>query len=318
LTGQGRRVQYARRLAIINNRQLTEARVLLNLVKTMRPKQWTKNAFVFAGIFFDGRVFEIASMLRVIGAFGIFCLLSSAVYLINDLADIEKDRLHPVKRRRPLASGALKPTVAVVAAVLFIGTCIPAAFVLDWRFGLITVMYAGLMILYSFRLKHVVIIDVMTVAAGFVLRVSAGTAVISATRFSPWLYVCTTLLALFIAISKRRHEFHLLAESANAHRSSLQEYNVPFLDDITSLVTSTALAAYSFYTFSAPNLPKDHSMMLTIPFVLYGILRYLYLVRVRNMGGTPEEIVLSDKPLMLSIALWALVAGIVLYTPHLV
>jgi 4-hydroxybenzoate polyprenyltransferase len=283
------------------------------LLRAMRPKQWAKNAFVFAGIFFDGKVLHWPSLARVAAAFAIFCMISGAVYLINDLADIEKDRLHPVKRNRPLASGALKPAVAIVAAVAIFAICLPLALWLSPSFGLVTALYSAVMVLYSFVLKNMVIVDVMTVAAGFVLRVFAGTTVIQVTRFSPWLYVCTTLIALFIAINKRRHELVLLQDGATNHRSSLEEYTPQFLDDMTSLVTSTTIASYSFYTFSAPNLPANHSMMLTIPLVLYGVFRYLYLVRVKHLGGAPEDIVLGDKPLMATLALYALTAGLVIY-----
>lgn len=289
--------------------------MLLALLKTMRPKQWVKNVFVFVGIFFDGAVTNVTKLTHSVLAFVIFCLVSSAIYLINDLVDIEKDRLHPAKRNRPLPSGALSPTVARVAAVLLLLIALPAAFLLQPLFGALVALYAVLTIAYSFWLKNIVILDVMSIAAGFVLRVAAGAAVVQVTRFSPWLYVCTTLGALFIGISKRRNELLLLAENANGHRASLQDYNRALLDDMTALVTSTALAAYCFYTFSAPNLPTNHAMMLTIPFVIYGIFRYQYLVRVRNLGGAPEELVLGDKPLLLALVLFAVVAALVIYLP---
>jgi 4-hydroxybenzoate polyprenyltransferase len=171
------------------------------------------------------------------------------------------------------------------------------------------------MVLYSFVLKNLVIIDVMTIAAGFVLRVFAGAQAAQVTRFSPWLYVCTTLLALFIAINKRRHEMVLLQGSANGHRASLEEYTVPFLDEMTSLVTATTLAAYCFYTFTAPNLPANHAMMLTIPFVIYGVFRYLYLIHTKGQGGAPEEIILGDRAMMGDIALWILTSALVIYWP---
>jgi len=287
------------------------------LLKTMRPKQWAKNVFVFAGIFFDGRVYDLPRLARSLVAFVIFCLISSAVYLVNDLADIEKDRQHPVKKHRPLASGALKPIVAEVAAVVIFVLSLPGAFWLDTKFGWVALIYAVVMVSYSFVLKNLVILDVMTVAAGYVLRVLAGALVVVVTRFSPWLYVCTTLLALFVAINKRRHELLLLAGNANNHRVSLQEYSVGFLDEMTSVVTATALAAYSFYTFSAPNLPENHLMMLTIPFVVYGIFRYLYLIHSKNLGGTPEDIILGDRPLLITLLLFVLTAGLVLYSPAL-
>jgi len=291
--------------------------VLRLLLKTMRPRQWAKNAFVFAGLFFDAKAFEPWTLLRTTIAFVAFCLVSSAIYLINDLADMEKDRVHPVKRLRPLASGALSPGVAQVAAGIILAATIPGAFLLDITFGLAVTTYAALMTLYSFVLKNIVLIDVMTVAAGFVLRVFAGTAVVRVARFSPWLYVCTTLLALFIAINRRRHELVLLSESANSHRSSLEDYNLPLLDDMNSLVTSATLVSYCFYTFSAAITPDGHSMMLTIPFVVYGIFRYLYLLRVKNLGGAPEEIALGDRPLLITILLWGLTAGVVIYAPLL-
>ncbi len=288
--------------------------MLKHLLRTMRPKQWVKNIFIFAGIFFDAKIYRLQSLVHTLLAFMIFCLVSSAIYLLNDLADIEKDRSHPVKKNRPLASGALEPITAKVAMLLLLLVSIPSAFWLRSLFGIVVVIYATLMILYSFALKNIVIIDVMTVSAGFVLRVWAGTAVIEVTRFSPWLYVCTTLLALFIALNKRRHELNLLAEEAINHRSSLKEYSQTLLDNMTSLVTSAALAAYSFYTFSAPNLPENHAMMLSIPFVIYGIFRYMYLIHEKHLGGAPEDIILHDKPMLIALLLWALTAAIVLYT----
>jgi len=287
------------------------------LFKAMRPKQWAKNVFVFAGLFFDGKVLQLRPLLRSIIAFAIFCLISSAIYLINDLADIEKDRLHPVKRHRPIASGALPPLVAQIAAGIILAASIPGALLLNSVFGLVVILYAVLMIVYSFVLKKIVIIDVMTIAAGFVLRVLAGSAAVQVSRFSPWLYVCTTLLALFIAINKRRDELILLADSANSHRATLDEYNLPLLDDMNSLVTSATLVSYCFYTFSAPNASHDHAMMLTIPFVVYGIFRYLYLLRVKKLGGAPEQVVLGDLPLLATLLLWGLTAGIVIYSPIL-
>lgn len=291
--------------------------MLRALLKTMRPKQWAKNVFVFAGVFFDAALTNGDKVLRSILAFVIFCLVSSAIYLINDLVDIEKDRLHPVKRNRPLASGELSPRVAVVAAVLLLAVALPVSFVFDWKFGLWVALYASLQVLYSYVLKNKVILDVMSIAAGFVIRVAAGAQAIVVQRFSPWLYLCTTLLALFIGISKRRNELLLLADGANGHRTSLQDYSLPLLDDMTSLVTSTALAAYSFYTFSAPNLPANHTMMLTIPFVIYGIFRYLYLIHVKSQGGAPEDIVLGDRGLLAAALLWAITAGLVIYSPIL-
>ncbi len=284
------------------------------LLKSMRPKQWMKNGFVFAALVFDEKLFQPLLLAKIMLAFVIFCVASSAVYLLNDLADREKDRQHPTKRRRPLASGELPPWVAVVAIGVFIVVSLPAALWLGWRFALVIAGYLALNVAYSFWLKHVVIVDVFLVAAFHLLRVVAGVVVVQAERFSPWLYICITLLALFIAIGRRRNELVLLGEgNATAHRTSLQEYNLRLLDDMIGLVTSAATVAYSFYTFSAPNLPTNHAMMLTIPFVLYGLFRYLYLIHVRSEGGAPEELILRDKPLLASVALWGLAVVVVLY-----
>jgi len=287
--------------------------MLMNLFKTMRPKQWTKNVFIFTALVFDEKLFTPSPLLKTIAAFILFCLTSSAVYLINDVVDIEKDRQHPTKRLRPLPSGHLKPSVAIAAAVLIPLVTLPLSFLLDLHFGFVALAYLLTMIVYSFVLKNIVILDVLTVAAGFVLRVAAGAIVVEVERFSPWLYICATLVALFIGISRRRHELVLLAENANEHRASLNEYSLPLLDEMISVVASATVIAYCLYTFSAPNLPPNHAMMLTIPFVLYGIFRYLYLIHVKNKGGTPEEIFLSDLPIIIALGLWALAVIAVLY-----
>jgi 4-hydroxybenzoate polyprenyltransferase len=283
------------------------------LIKTMRPKQWTKNAVVFAPLIFDEKLFQPTLLARTFLAFALFCLISSTVYIINDLADIEKDRLHPKKRERPLASGALTPGIALAAAGVFVLISIPAALWLDGGFALILFSYLLLNIAYSFYLKHLVIIDVLVIAAGFVLRVAGGVAVVGVERFSPWLYLVVTLGALFLGFGKRRHELLLLEDGADAHRAILAEYTLPFLDQLIALVTSTMVIAYSLYTFSAPNLPDNHAMMLTIPFVLYGLFRYLYLIHVKKEGGAPDELLLSDKPLLATGILWVLTVIIVLY-----
>lgn len=289
--------------------------MLYNLLKAMRPKQWAKNVFVLAGVFFDGGIFETSRILRSLIAFGLFCIISGAIYLINDLVDVEKDRLHPQKRNRPIASGALAPLAAKIAAGVILGICLPLGFWFDLGFGTAAVVYVALMLAYDFWLKNVVILDVMTVAAGFVLRVLAGTLVVHVSRFSPWLYVCTTFVALFIAINKRRHEMILLASNANNHRAILEQYSLEFLNDMSALVTAATVVAYSFYTFSAPNVPKNQAMMLTIPFVIYGIFRYLYLTRNKNLGGAPEDIVLGDVPLIITCVLWGATTALAIYWP---
>ncbi len=287
--------------------------MLKELIVSMRPKQWTKNAFLFAALVFDLKLFNPTLLGKTIVAFALFCLLSGTVYLINDLADIERDRLHPTKRNRPLPAGRLPLSWAMYAAIVLLAVSLPLSFYLDLTFGLIALSYLLLQVAYSFRLKDVVILDVMTVAAGFVLRVAAGAVVAQAERFSPWLYVCTTLLALFIALGRRREELILLEDNANQHRKILEEYSPAFIDEMLTVVTAATIIAYSLYTFSAENLPANKSMMLTIPFVIYGLLRYLYLIHQKNMGGSPEEIVLRDIPLLVSNLLWGLTVVIILY-----
>jgi 4-hydroxybenzoate polyprenyltransferase len=283
------------------------------LLRAMRPKQWTKNLVVFAPLIFDEKLFDVPLLLRTTLAFVLFCLMSSTVYLINDLADMEKDRQHPKKRHRPLASGELAPGVAIAAILVFAAVSIPAALWLDGGFALVLLGYLALNIAYSFYLKNLVIIDVLVIAAGFLLRAAGGVLVVDVERFSPWLYLCLTLGALFLGFGKRRHELLLLDEEAGNHRTILAEYTVPFLDQLIGLVTSTMVVAYSLYTFSAPNLVDNHNMMLTIPFVLYGLFRYLYLIHVKHQGGAPDELVFRDKPLLATGLLWVVAVLIVLY-----
>ena len=283
------------------------------LIKTMRPRQWFKNVFVFAPLIFDEKLDDPLYVGQTIAGFLLLCLTSGTVYIINDLADIEKDRNHPKKRHRPLAAGELGKRTATMAAFVIPLIALPLGFLLDPILGAILTGYLVVQIGYSFWLKNVVIIDVMIVAGGFLLRVAAGVPLVDAERFSPWLYVCMTLLALLIGFGKRRHELVLLREEASGHRQSLQDYNLTLLDHVISVVTASTLVAYALYTFSAPNLPPNHTMMLTIPFVLYGIFRYLYLIHVKKMGGAPEEIVLSDRPLQAAIGLWGLSVIVVMY-----
>jgi len=248
-----------------------------------------------------------------VAGFILLCLISGAVYLINDVADIENDRRHPEKKRRPLASGELSVRLAVTVAVLTIVLALPAGFVLNPLFGVLLSAYFLIHLVYSFWLKHIAIIDVMLIAAGFLLRVAAGVPLVEAERFSPWLYICMMLLALLIGFGKRRHELVLLEDNANMHRKSLGDYNLAFLDQVIGIVTASTIVSYAFYTFSAPNLPANHTMMLSIPFVLYGIFRYLFLVHVKGLGGAPEEIALSDRPLQIAVLLWGLCVVLVLY-----
>jgi 4-hydroxybenzoate polyprenyltransferase len=288
--------------------------MLISIFKTMRPKQWTKNVFIFAGLVFDGQLTSIGPFTLTLAGFFLLCFASSTVYIINDIADIEQDRQHPKKKNRPLPSGDLSVPAAMVSAAILGGVTLLISFVLDTVFGTLVLTYLFMNLLYSLRLKHVPIIDVMFIASGFVLRVGAGVSLITVERFSPWLYVCTTLLALFIGFGKRRAELSLLAEKANTHRKVLDGYTIPFLDQLIVIVSASTIMAYSLYTFSAENLPDNHLMMLTIPFVVYGIFRYLYLVQVENAGGAPDEVVISDFPFIVTILCWGLLAVFILYT----
>jgi 4-hydroxybenzoate polyprenyltransferase len=281
------------------------------LLKAMRPRQWVKNGFVFFALIFDKQLFQAEPFLRTMEGFLLFCLISSSVYLFNDLADIEADRIHPEKKNRPLASGKLPAKVAVFAAVtlalaaLLIGLWLQPAFA-----GILTI-YFVINLLYSRWLKHVPIIDVLIIAAGFVLRVGAGVTLITVERFSPWLYMITVLFSLYLGLGKRRAEMSLLAQGAGAHRKVLDGYTLPLLDQYITIVSGTTIVAYSLYTFSAPNLPENHIMMLTIPFVVYGIFRYLQLIQIGNAAGSPEEVALRDRPLQITVLLWVLaVVGI--------
>jgi 4-hydroxybenzoate polyprenyltransferase len=283
------------------------------LIEAMRPKQWAKNIFIFAPLVFDQKLFHPTYLARTVAGFVLLCLISGAVYLMNDLVDAEKDRQHPRKRNRPIASGRLSPRLALAAAVLIPLVGLPLGFLLDPLFGGILLGYLALQVAYSFVLKNAVIIDALAVAAGFVLRVAAGIPLVEAERFSPWIYTCMGLLALFISFSKRRHELTLLGENANGHRESLGEYSVLLLDQFILIVTAATLVAYTLYTFSAPNLPPNHTMMLTVPFVLYAVFRYMYLVYVKGLGGEPEEIVLRDRPLQVGVLLWGLAVILIMY-----
>lgn len=287
--------------------------MLIALLKTMRPRQWPKNGFVFVALFFDEKLLTPLYLERTIAAFILLCFMSSAVYLMNDLSDIESDRQHPTKRLRPLPAGQLSPTVAALAAVIFAGGSLIAGYVLSPLFALILLIYLLSQIAYTYWLKNVVLFDVMIVALGFVLRIASGVAVIEVERFSPWLYLFGGFLALFLVLGKRRHELVLLGEDAEKHRKILQEYNLDLIDRMLGLVTTSVLVFYSLYTFLAEGLPANHTMMLTIPFLMYGIFRYLYLIHVRHEGGAPEDIALRDRPLQVTIALFALTVFVVIY-----
>ena len=288
-------------------------RQLRAFLKTMRPKQWVKNGVIFAALVFDEKLLRWPYLWRTAVGFLLFCLISGVVYTINDVVDLEKDRQHPKKKYRPLASGQLSPRVAIVLAIIVAIVSLLLSVLLNPLFALILAGYLLLQIAYSFVLKHIVLLDVMAIAAGFVLRVAAGVPLVDAERFSPWLFICMTLLALFLGLGKRRGELVLLGGDAMNHRASLQDYNLEFLDQLIGIVTASMIVAYALYTFSAPNLPPDHWMMLTIPFVIYALFRYIYLIHVVGITQAPDEVVLTDRPLQVSFLLWGLTAMAILY-----
>jgi 4-hydroxybenzoate polyprenyltransferase len=285
------------------------------LVKAMRPRQWVKNGVIFAALVFDQQMTpdNIHAILRTAAGFIIFCLLSGIVYIINDIADVEADRQHPEKRNRPIASGRLPVPIARAYAIAAIIVIFPISILLSPQFAAIALTYLLLNLAYSFKIKHIPLLDVFTIALGFLLRVAAGVVLIEVARFSPWLYVVTTLGSLYLGFGKRRAELALLADGANAHRRVLDGYTLPLLDQLITIVSATTIIAYSLYTFSAPNLPENHVMMLTIPFVIYGIFRYLWLIQVKHSGGAPEDVLLSDRPLQVSIILWGLSVLLIFY-----
>lgn len=289
--------------------------MLKALIKTMRLRQWPKNAFVLAAVVFDRQLSPTHTipLLRSIAAFLLFCFLSSAVYIINDIADVEADRKHPIKKNRPIAAGTLPISVArAVAIVLVIGTLVIAYWLSFWFFA-ISLFYFLENIAYSLWLKHVPLVDVLMIALGFVLRVGAGVTVIQVERFSPWMYVVTTLFALYIGFGKRRAELTLMEDGSTTHRRVLEGYNLPLLDQLITIVSASTILTWCLYTFSAPNLPDNHAMMLTIPFVLYGVFRYLYLIQIKHEGGAPEELLLTDRPLQATVMLWGITILLILY-----
>jgi 4-hydroxybenzoate polyprenyltransferase len=286
------------------------------LLVSLRPEQWTKNLLVLAGVVFGGRLLEASAVAIAAAAFIIFCALSGAVYLFNDIADRDADQNHPLKRERPIASGQLATTTAVAAGVILGAGGIAAAFAIGTQFGIIAATYVAAQLLYSAALKHVVILDVLMIAAGFVLRAVAGAVAVDV-PIGHWLLVCTTLLALFLALSKRRHELVLLADGATDHRRILEEYSPYLLDQMIGVVTSSTLIAYTVYATSPDTAARlgTAKLGLTIPFVLYGIFRYLYLVHQKRGGGSPAAMLLTDRPLLGCVALWAASVIALLYSP---
>jgi 4-hydroxybenzoate polyprenyltransferase len=285
------------------------------VIVSLRPRQWVKNLFVFAGLMFSQQLFTPQAW-RAAAAFALFCGLSGAIYLLNDVADAEKDRLHPVKRRRPVASGALPRGAALVIGIGLLVVSLAVSFALGTRFGLVAVGYGVLLTAYSVWLKHLVILDVLTVAVGFVLRAVAGAVAVDA-DISGWLLICTVLIALFLALGKRRHEYLTLHGDAAAHRPILAEYSEGFIDQMIAVVTASTVTAYALYTMSPETVAKFQTRLLplTLPFVLYGIFRYLYLLYRRELGGNPSDLVLSDRALLLNTVFWIGALLVLIYGP---
>ncbi len=283
------------------------------LLIAMRPKRWLKNLFMFAALVFGVKLSDPALIGRSVLAFACFCLLSGAAYLINDLVDVERDKHHPAKRNRPLAAGRLKRSWASAAAIVLALVSLSVAVILDLRFALVGLAFLAVEIAYSFVFVNFVILDVLAIAVAFILRVMAGSVIGGATRFSPWLYVCGSFLALFLALCKRRHELIELGGRAPLHRKVLAEYSSPLLVEMISVVTSSTVITYSLYTFWGAHVPENKSMMLTIPFVLYGILRYLLLMQRRDLPGSPEEMLIMDPPLVINNLLWGVAVLAILY-----
>lgn len=281
---------------------------------SLRPRQWMKNLLVFAALLFSQNVFNPLMLAKTILGFLCFCAITGGVYLINDLQDIEIDRLHPLKRLRPLAAGELSRRLAQPMGLGLMGGGLVLSLVLDVHFGLAAAIYLGVQMAYIWRLKDIIILDVFCIATGFVLRAVSGGLVIEV-QLSSWLIVCTIMLALFLALSKRRHELALLEEWAVEHRPILQEYSLHLLDQMIAVATASALMSYTLYTLSDVTVKKfgTSNLMYTIPFVLYGIMRYLFLVHKRDEGGQPEMLLLTDRPLLINIVLYIITVGVILY-----
>lgn len=305
------------RLIVPNGKASAESvlQTIGSLIATMRPRQWTKNVlFVFPAIVFSEQLFDLHLLLRVIVCCILLILSSGCVYIINDLADIEADRAHPVKRQRPIAAGRLSPATAKAAAFLLAPFAIAASYYFEVSLALLIAVYLLVQIAYSFYIKHIVILDVLLVAAGFVLRLLAGGLIINVS-LSPWLYASAGLLALFLVIGKRRQDLASLGENAVATRRTFHQYNLPLLDDMLRVVTSATTITYIIYTVESPTMVRDgqHLGLLTVPFVIYGLFRYLYLIHVEERGGAPDEVLFNDRPLQAAILLAALAYVIILY-----
>jgi 4-hydroxybenzoate polyprenyltransferase len=284
-----------------------QASVIFDL---LRVRQWAKNMLIFGALVFTGNLFNLPYFTKVLVAFFLMSFAASSLYIFNDISDYKEDRLHPEKRKRPIASGAVKKDFAMFLSAVLMAVSLTGSFFLSIPFFIITLIYVAMTIFYTLKLKHMVILDVFEIAAGFVFRAAAGALVISV-FISPWLLICTTLVALFVALSKRRHE--LSFPDAFKHRKVLQDYSIPLLDQMISVVTASTVVAYSLYAFTSPTAEKHNYLMLTVPFVLYGIFRYLYLVHKKNLGGSPETVFLKDIPMIINIVLYIISCVIIVY-----
>jgi 4-hydroxybenzoate polyprenyltransferase len=283
------------------------------VIIALRPRQWTKNGLLFIALAFTLNLQEPGLLLRSVAAFACFCAISSAGYLLNDVVDVEADRAHPTKRLRPIAAGQMPVPFALGLGLVLALIGLAGAVVINPLLGVLALAYGLLTAVYSTTLKHLVLLDIFGIAGGFVLRAAAGAVAIDV-PISPWLYIATLLGALLIALGKRRTELETLGvEAAIGHRRNLESYSLDFIDQLILVVSSAALMTYALYTFSAENLPRNHAMMLTIPVVLYGLFRYLFLVREGDMGASPEELLFRDRPLLAAVAVWALLAVTILY-----
>lgn len=284
------------------------------IILSMRIQQWVKNLFIFAALIFSGHLFKLYDLWLTAAGFIVLSFASSAVYLFNDVVDSEKDKLHPEKSHRPIPSGKLQPSAAISVFFFFTALSLIFAYLINPYFGMIVLIYILTNIAYSFWLKRLVIIDVMTISFGFVLRVVAGAIIIDVPT-SEWLIICTILLSLFLGFSKRRSELVLLETTANTHRSVLTQYSPRFLDQMIGIVTASTVMSYALYTISEETVLKFGTKYLiyTVPFVLYGIFRYLYLVHKKQEGGNPAHTILTDPPLIINVLFWALVSSIIIY-----
>lgn len=288
--------------------------MLINLIKLARPKQWVKNGVLLAALVFAGTIGDSKSVELAIGAMAIFCLLSSSIYTLNDLVDRDKDRQHPIKRNRPIASGKVSVALAIAMVIVLAAAGLGAAFLISPNFLVISASFMLLNGLYSFLLKNIVIVDVMTLALSFVVRAYAGAVAIDVPA-SKWMLINTLLLALFLGFGKRRHELVLLENEAGAHRASLSHYSPYLLDQLIGVTTASVVVMYMLYSFSTEvsQKLKAENLFLTIPFVVYGIFRYLYLIHRQEKGGNPTRVLFTDRPILLTVLLWMLTVIAVLY-----